>query len=86
LSCERFQRAGTGTGEGDDTTTKEELRRLVDTLSDDAAAELLEYARWLQQESETLTDEERNLVLQGEEEIRRGDTVPWDELRRDLDL
>ncbi len=67
-------------------TSKEELRRLVDTLSDETAVELLDYARWLQQESEMLSDEELARAKQGEEEIRRGESVPWDELRRGLKL
>ena len=40
-------------------TTKDELRQIVDTLSDEDAAELLEYARWLQQEGEALSDAEQ---------------------------
>lgn len=67
-------------------TTKEELRHLVDSLSDAEAAELLDYARWLREESEALTPEELARAGRGEEEIRRGDTVSWDELRRDLKL
>ncbi len=67
-------------------TTKEELRKIVDTLSDETAVELLDYAHWLQQDSDTLTDEAGARVTRGEEEIRRGDTVPWDDLRRELKL
>ncbi len=67
-------------------TTKEELRGLVDSLSDAEAAELLDYARWLREEGEALTPEELARVSRGEEEIRRGETVCWDELRRDLNL
>lgn len=67
-------------------TTKEELRQIVDTLSDEAAAELLEYAHWLRQEHETLTDEELARVKRGEEQVQRGETVAWDEVRRDLKL
>jgi hypothetical protein len=67
-------------------TTKEELRRIVEALNDETAAELLDYARWLQQERETLTEEERARVTRGEEEIQRGETVAWDHLRRELKL
>ncbi len=67
-------------------TTKEELRRIVDTLSDETAVELLDYAHWLQQESETLSDEELARVKRGEEELRRGESFPWDALRRGLKL
>ena len=67
-------------------TTKEELRRIVDTLSEEDAAELLEYAQWLHVESETLTDAEIARVRRGEEQIRRGERISWDELRRELNL
>jgi len=77
--------AGTAFAErGITMTTKEELRKIVDTLSDETAAELLDYARWLQQDSDTLTGEAHARVTRGEEEIRRGDTVAWDDLRREL--
>jgi cytochrome c553 len=67
-------------------TTKEELRQIVDALSDEDASELLEYAHWLQQEAETLSDAEIARVQHGEEQIRRGETVSWDELRRELNV
>ena len=67
-------------------TTKEELRQIVDTLSDEDSAELLEYARWLQQEGEVLSDAEIARVQHGEEQIRHGETVSWDELRRELNV
>ena len=47
-------------------TTREELRRIVDILSEENAVELLEYAT--------------------EEQIRRGNSVSWKELRRQLDI
>lgn len=63
---------------------KEELRDLVETLSDVDAAALLEYAHWLHEESETLTTEELARVRQGEEQIRRGEYITLDTLKRDL--
>lgn len=65
---------------------KEELRHLVDTLSDIEAADLLEYARWLGQPSETLTVEELACVREGEEQIWRGECITLDALKRDLGL
>ena len=67
-------------------TTREELRRIVDVLSDQDAAELLDYAHWLQQDGETLTDEEISRVRRGEEQLQRGESVAWKELRRELNL
>jgi hypothetical protein len=67
-------------------TTKEELRLLVDTLSEARAAELLDYAHWLLEESETLTPEELVRVREGEEQLQRGDYVTLEALKRDLGL
>jgi hypothetical protein len=67
-------------------TTKEELRELVSTLSDELAADLLEYARWLLEESETLTPKELARVRQGEEQLRRGEYVTLEALKRDLGM
>jgi cytochrome c553 len=74
--------------EGEDAmaTTKDELRQILDALSDEDAAELLEYARWLRQTGETLSDEEVVRVTEGEEQLRRGERVSWDTLRRELNV
>jgi cytochrome c553 len=77
-----------GVSEGEDAmaTTKDELRQILDALSDEDAAELLEYARWLRQTGETLSDEEVARVTEGEEQLRRGERVSWDTLRRELNV
>ncbi len=65
-------------------TTKDDLHHLVDELDDAAADELLDYAQWLRQPTDVLTDEERGRVEAGEAEIRSGDFVTLDDLRRQL--
>lgn len=65
-------------------TTKEELLRVVDVLDEGATAELLEYARWLWGDGETLSEDELARVRRGEEQLRRGESVSWDELRGEL--
>jgi hypothetical protein len=65
-------------------TTKEELRQLVDTLSDQDAADLLDYAHWLLEESDILTPEDMARVREGEDQIRRGEYVTLDSLKREL--
>jgi hypothetical protein len=66
--------------------TKDELHQLVDRLDEDAAGELLEYAQWLAaEEDEPLTDEARARVEAGEAELRRGESVTLDDLKRQLD-
>lgn len=67
-------------------TTKEELRKVVDALDDAEAAELLKYAHWLRHEGETLTEEDLARVVRGEEQLQRGESIPWDKLRHDPDL
>jgi hypothetical protein len=67
-------------------TVKDELHQLVDQLDEDAAGELLEYAQWLAaEEDEPLTDEARARVEAGEAELRRGESVTLDDLKRQLD-
>jgi hypothetical protein len=68
-------------------TVKDDLHHLVDQLDEPAADELLDYARWLAaEEDEPLTDEERARVEAGEAEIRRGDDVSLEDLKRRLGL
>jgi hypothetical protein len=68
-------------------TVKDDLHQLVDQLDEAAVDELLDYARWLAaEEDEPLTDEERARVEAGEAEIRRGDYVSLEDLKRRLGL
>jgi predicted transcriptional regulator len=67
-------------------TVKDDLHHLVDELDEAAADELLEYAQWLTaDEDEPLTDEERARVEAGEAEIRRGEYVTLEEVKRRLE-
>jgi hypothetical protein len=64
-------------------TTKEDLHHLVDQLDEEAADVLLEYAEWLAaEEDEPLANEEFARVEAGEGEIRRGDCVRLEDVRR----
>lgn len=63
---------------------KEALRQLFDTLSGAKAADLLEYVHWLRDDRETLTPEELARVRQGAAQLRRGEYVTLDALKRDL--
>jgi hypothetical protein len=65
--------------------TKDELRRLVDTLSDAEASALLDYAHWLTEECDTLTPDELARVHEGEAQIRRGEYVTLNALNRALE-
>ena len=67
-------------------TTKQELHHLVDALSDQDAAEVLDFIHWLLEEPETLTPDEIDRVRCGDEQIARGEYTTLDQLRRDLRL
>lgn len=63
-------------------TIKEELHQLVDELDDLSAQDVLDYLRWLMQETETLSEKEFARVRAGEAEIERGEYTTLDELQR----
>jgi len=68
-------------------TVKDDLHHLVDQLDEEAADELLEYAQWLTaEEDEPLSPEELARVEAGEAELRRGESVRLEDLKRRLEL
>jgi hypothetical protein len=76
-------------------TIKEQLRAMVETLSEDDAALLV---RALQGDrlawtllaapidDEPETDEERAAVEEAKAELARGEGVPWEDVKRELGL
>jgi predicted transcriptional regulator len=63
-------------------TAKDELRQLVDLLSEEQAAAALGDVRWLLADDEdAVTEEELQEARQGIEEVRRGEYVTLDELK-----
>ena len=64
---------------------KQELHRLVDLLEHDDEESALDYLQWLLADEDTLTDEERAAVQDGEAEIERGEYVTLDDLIRSLE-
>lgn len=69
-------------------TTKEQIRELAERLKDEDAREVLDYMRWLLEETDTdpLTDEERAGLVEAEEERARGGGENWQKVKRDLGL
>ncbi len=79
-------------------TTREDVRRLVDRLPDEeleAARRYLEYLRDMgdpfmralhgaPEDDEPETEEERAAVEEAKAEIRRGEGLPWEDVRREL--
>jgi hypothetical protein len=64
-------------------TVKDDLRQLVDALSDQDAAEALDYLRWVLAEEDALTPAEQARMEAGRAEIARGESVAWEDLKRD---
>jgi hypothetical protein len=77
-------------------TTKERLHRVVDELSEEEAADALDYivshgrdplARRLDAapiDDEPLTDEERESLREGREDVAAGRVISMEDLRREL--
>ena len=63
---------------------KQELHRLVDLLAEEDEESARDYLTWLLADEDTLSDEERAAVREGEAEIARGEYVTLDALTRTL--
>jgi hypothetical protein len=64
------------------SATKEELHRLLESLPEEELSQVRDFVKVLIEEPEDLTEEERQEVREGEEEVRRGEWVWWEEVRR----
>ena len=65
-------------------TNQEELQRMISGLTDDDAAQALDYISWLAAEAETLNDPDLAAMYHGEEEIARGEFVTLEDLTQVL--
>lgn len=61
---------------------QEELHRLLESLPEEDLAQVRDFVKVLLEEPEELTEEEWKEVLEGEGEIRRGEWVKWESVRR----
>ena len=76
----------TETTQVDVAQVRAELHRLIDKLSEQEAFDALDHVRWLlSNEEETLTEEELKQIEEDFEEIRRGEYVTLDEIKRRQD-
>ena len=64
---------------------KAELRRVIEGLSDDDAADVLDIVM-MHLEPETITDEEYERTLATLAEMNAGEFVRWEDLKRELEL
>ena len=66
-------------------SAKVELRRIIEELSDQEAEDVLDVVL-MRIEPETITDEEYAESLRGLAEIKAGQFVRWEDLKRELKL
>ena len=61
---------------------REELHQLLGSLPEEELSQVRDFLKVLLEEPDDLTEEERQEVREGEDEIRRGEWVWWEEVRR----
>jgi hypothetical protein len=67
------------------TSVKQELHELIETLSAEDAADLLDYIN-MRLDPDELTPEEEEAVLRARDEFERGETMSGEQLRRELGI
>jgi hypothetical protein len=66
-------------------STREEIIKNLDNLSEDALEGVLEYIRFIQEPEEVEpTAEEEAAIAKGKQEIARGEVLRWRDLRKNL--
>ena len=66
-------------------SSKDELRRPIEHMDDRWVDDVVDYVRWLQQDTDTLTPDEWQRVQRGERELAQGDRVTLKDWRREHD-
>ena len=61
---------------------KEELRDVVEKLSDEESCLVLKFARWLIEQEDELTEQELALLRRGEEQFESGEYTWWRDVKR----
>ena len=64
------------------STIKEELRKVIEQLSDEESQVILKFARWLLEQEDELTKDELALLKQGEEQFEKGEFTWWRDVKR----
>lgn len=65
-------------------TTKERILELVEQMTDEDAAEALDYMEWLLSDEEVVTAEEMAAAEHGFAQIERGEYATLEEVKRSL--
>jgi hypothetical protein len=64
------------------SAAKQELKKVVNELSDDESRIVLKFAEWLREQKEELTDKEIAILQRGEQQVRNSDFVWWRDVKR----
>ena len=64
------------------SAAKQELKKIVNELSDDESRIVLKFAEWLREQKEELTEKELAILQRGEQQVRNGDFVWWRDVKR----
>lgn len=64
------------------STLREEIHRLVESLAEEDLPEVRAFVRVLLKGPEDLTEEEQREVEAGEAEVKRGEWVWWEDIKR----
>ena len=67
-------------------SSKEELLHLIEKLDERWIDDVVDYVRWLQQPTDTLSPVEFQRVQQGEQELVQGDRISLKDWRRQHDV
>jgi hypothetical protein len=61
---------------------KQELKKVVNELSDDESRIVLKFAEWLREQKEELTEKELAILQRGEQQVRNGNFAWWRDVKR----
>jgi hypothetical protein len=64
------------------SAVKNELRKVVSNLSEDESRIVLKFAEWLTDQKEELTEKELAILNKGKQQIKDGDFVWWNDVKR----
>ena len=64
------------------TLVREELNRLLRSLSEEELCEVRDFVKVLSLEPEDLSEEDLREVIEGEEQFRRGEWEKWHDVKR----
>jgi rubrerythrin len=63
-------------------TTKDELKNLIEELSEEESRLLFKFTRWLVEQGDELTEQELALLHQGEQQFEKGEYAWWRDVKR----